>query len=321
MINWHSYHDKLLSIEFNIKNARILLVFNVNFFSKPFVFEPLYHNHLKHEFFFVNQGECVIRIDGKDYLMQTKSFIGVPTGINHNVCHKSDDAQVLPVSMQFFKIKKQAGEMDIDFFELLNELVSPKYNPRTFSGCLKVFETFERLSQTFQNVCKPLYQEYFEYTVIQFFIEVVYCMGLESLISKNNKKDISAFTDINSVDLKSDIAPEEKGKQFYTEIIEGYLGNLDYKKTTLSELAEKLQLSVRHTGRLVKQIYNIGFSELFTLTRMNLAKSMILETDLSFDIISEHIGYSYKGFLLAFKRITGKTPTEFRKTAATNRKN
>jgi two-component system response regulator YesN len=92
------------------------------------------------------------------------------------------------------------------------------------------------------------------------------------------------------------------------------MNDLSYQKISLLELSDMLQLSVRQARRLIKQLYNIGFSELFSLTRIAMSKSMICETDLTLESIAEQVGYSYKGFLRAFKKVTGISPAEYRKT-------
>ena len=309
MITWLTYSKNVfLSVDFTIKNAHISLIFDKNSLSTISEFLPLYHIHSAYELFFVEQGECTIKIAGDDYVLNANSFIVVPAGASHNVCRKSDDARIFPISIQFDKTRAHSGELNIDFFELLHTLLSQNDEPRVFCECFRIFKTFDVLLKTFQNIHKPLYEEYFEHVAIQFFIDFIYCMDMEAIIPKfvPDKLPVDSLHGNTAGD-------NEKIKKFYTGIIEEYLTDLANKKVSLPELADKLQLSTVHTSRLIKRFYNTDFSNLFTCTRMNMAKSMIFETDLSLDNISEQIGYSYKGFLAAFKRVTGKTPAECRK--------
>lgn len=314
MINYYKYAGKLSAlIEFSIKNARIITGVGEDIFMTPYISPPLYHHHVKHEIFFARQGECNIKIDGNDYCLKANSFMYIPVMRNHHFGQSSENARIFALQFDFKKSKKHADIMNIDFFKVLNSLFSSDSEPRVFGESIRVFEKFDEWRGMIQNIPAPLYDEYFEYSFIQFFIEVIYRMDENLSLLKGNQKIPAPLSDKTSAGLSHDISLSAIDRQSYINIIEDYFFELPYGKTSLAELAGRLKLSAPYTKRLIRRLYNMNFTELSALSKINMAKGLILETDLSFENVAEKIGYSYKGFLNAFKNITGMTPSEFKK--------
>jgi YesN/AraC family two-component response regulator len=88
---------------------------------------------------------------------------------------------------------------------------------------------------------------------------------------------------------------------------------------SLSELAKRIGESPHHVSQVINEKLNKNFFELLATFRIEEAKK-ILSADrknkLTIEEISEMVGYNSKtAFNNAFKKITGKTPSEFRKSA------
>ena len=304
--------NEMISTDFAIMNARILFIFRKDAFSKPFETDSLYHSHPKHEFFFIRQGDFTIYIDGIEYLLDTNSFVAVPAGAAHHADRLGEGAQVFCATVQFYEAQKSDDGTAGNFFGSLHGLMSKKVESLIIRDCPKVFEKLNELSDALQNIRNPLYRQYLECTAQQLFIGMICCMGINTCF--HNKKQAKALSSLPNVSYApSGVALNKEGRQFYTQIIDDFIGDLSYEKITLPQLAGRLRIGDRQTSRLIKQIYDISFEELFSRTRVTMAKSMILESDLPIEKIAEQVGYSYVGFLRAFKRLTGKTPTEFRK--------
>ena len=74
---------------------------------------------------------------------------------------------------------------------------------------------------------------------------------------------------------------------------------------TLSDLAEKLQLSRKHSARLVERYMGASFSEVLTRHRI-CAANLLMKTDKSLTLaeIADMVGYSsYSGFWKAFHKV------------------
>jgi AraC-like DNA-binding protein len=90
---------------------------------------------------------------------------------------------------------------------------------------------------------------------------------------------------------------------------------------SLPDLADKLKISVHQLSQAINEGLSKTFFELTAEYRVNEAKRLLKEqSNIKIEEIAEQVGYSSKSsFNTVFKKITGKTPSEFRseKTEAT----
>jgi YesN/AraC family two-component response regulator len=90
---------------------------------------------------------------------------------------------------------------------------------------------------------------------------------------------------------------------------------------SLSELAKKIGESPHHVSQVMNEKLNKSFFELLGTYRIGEAKRLLSDNkknNLTVEEISEMVGYNSKtAFNNAFKKITGKTPSEFRKSVNT----
>lgn len=94
-----------------------------------------------------------------------------------------------------------------------------------------------------------------------------------------------------------------------------YINKYYHTNLTLGEVADICNLSQFHFSRIFKQQYGVNFIEYITNLRIYKAKQLLLESGVTIDEISEKVGYkevSY--FSKTFKKITGISPSEYRKT-------
>ncbi|MBP3760946.1 MAG: helix-turn-helix transcriptional regulator [Ruminococcus sp.] len=83
---------------------------------------------------------------------------------------------------------------------------------------------------------------------------------------------------------------------------------------TIPSIAEKMNLSVAHFQRLYKQRYGISCSKDILTSRMELAKQLLIDTDMSAVEISEKCGYyDYAHFSKVFMKYACVSPAKYRK--------
>jgi YesN/AraC family two-component response regulator len=83
---------------------------------------------------------------------------------------------------------------------------------------------------------------------------------------------------------------------------------------TLQEAAAKVHLNPSYLSQLFKQQMKMNFVEYVLEQRMERAKRLLANTCLRISEVAERVGYADLAYFSnAFKRVTGKTPTEFRK--------
>ena len=106
-------------------------------------------------------------------------------------------------------------------------------------------------------------------------------------------------------------------KQDYNEIVfkakQLIKDNLQ-KELTVTGIAKELYLSPNYFSRLFKKVEGVGCNEYIITKRIALAKELLTTTTLRTGKIAMMVGYPDTNyFSLAFKKMVGITPTEFRK--------
>ena len=87
-----------------------------------------------------------------------------------------------------------------------------------------------------------------------------------------------------------------------------------YKALTLDSLSVLLNLSKRHTERLIYEKYGTSFIKIRTQSRLNAAMNMLADEYLKLSEIAEKCGFSSCiHFLNTFKEVYGVAPSEYRK--------
>jgi AraC-like DNA-binding protein len=117
----------------------------------------------------------------------------------------------------------------------------------------------------------------------------------------------SSLTESGKMTILDSITHELKTKHYYSD-------NL----ASLSELAKKIGESPHHVSQVINEKLDQSFFELLASYRVEEAKRILLDdkkNKLTVEEISEMVGYNSKtAFNNAFKKLTGKTPSEFRKS-------
>ena len=98
------------------------------------------------------------------------------------------------------------------------------------------------------------------------------------------------------------------------KIVEEFFQKRYNEEVSIEDLARELCLSVPHTHRIVKKVFDEGFKKTLMKQRIEHACMLIKQGELTLTDIAYLCGYtSYNGFLSAFKSHTGKTPKEYEK--------
>ena len=108
------------------------------------------------------------------------------------------------------------------------------------------------------------------------------------------------------------VAKKKVGMQYRYEI-DALLAKNYARDIDLSFLARALYLSPKRVAVLIQSLYGKSFRQVKVEMKLQVAKQMLTETDLTVAQIAEKIGYrSTRGFLSAFVQMTGMTPSKYR---------
>ncbi|MFC3345232.1 helix-turn-helix domain-containing protein [Paenibacillus abyssi] len=92
-----------------------------------------------------------------------------------------------------------------------------------------------------------------------------------------------------------------------------YIHSHFYEPITLNDVADWVYLSASHFSRLFKAEMGVTFIEYLTKYRVEQSKRLIKVTSLPIEVIANNTGFANAGyFATTFKRLEGKTPTEYR---------
>lgn len=106
---------------------------------------------------------------------------------------------------------------------------------------------------------------------------------------------------------------EEKTNLVAVKLAKEYIISNFSNNITLKEVADKVFLSQNYLSELFKKEMGEGFYEFLSRYRINVAKDLLVSTNLRIYEISERVGYNDPvTFGRAFKKVTGFTPVSFR---------
>ncbi len=116
---------------------------------------------------------------------------------------------------------------------------------------------------------------------------------------KDTGDEDSLTTSIGEIDLRARLDAE-------------FVGHSDF--ATQEELAERFHISDRHFSRLMQQYYGMSYTEKVNEVRCGFASEMLENSDATIAEVCVKSGFqSYAYFGRVFKRLTGMSPSEYRK--------
>ena len=215
------------------------------------------------------------------------------------------------ISLSFWKLVKKASQAGTSIFKTNDDVIRSIRN-LIFHMCVIIL-IFIIVKTTLHGNAGNIF--------IGLYVAVFTLLTTSRVMSSSTYFDLSvSFLDISMGKYrKSSLTEEGKQKILGNIIIEFetqqyYLENL----ASLSDLAKKVGESPHHVSQVLNEKLDKNFFELLAKYRVEKAK-MILNEDhknrLTIEEISEMVGYNSKtAFNNAFKKLTGKTPSEFRKS-------
>jgi AraC family transcriptional regulator len=112
----------------------------------------------------------------------------------------------------------------------------------------------------------------------------------------------------------------EKVKNTIIELIHNY-DNIKIKKNFSSIISEKLQIDYSYISSIFSLIHGVTIEKYIILQRIERAKELLVYNELSLSEISDKLGYGNVQHLSTqFKKITGITPSYFKKIKDEKRK-
>lgn len=243
--------------------------------------EPHFHDFL--EILFVTDGQVQITIEDKAYNVSKGDLIIYNAGVQHSErSNVSDPAKILFVAYDGLQITDLPP----------NWLIPASYDYAFHSG--KMYDIF----YTYFNILiKEFELKDNFYTEIAQNVSRTLLMYVLRLI--NHTKNTSALLDSSKI----------------IETALSYIEENFRDKITLDDLAEACFTNKFYISHLFTRIQNVSIGKYIVNRRIEEAKLLLSDEDLSIASIAEQTGFIDPGyFCRAFKKNTGLTPSDYRKT-------
>lgn len=131
---------------------------------------------------------------------------------------------------------------------------------------------------------------------------------------------LNNFSHINIDKLRHEVELDYNEEPFVLKKVVEYINDNISKKMTLDELSDLTKWSTNHFVLMFKKYINQTPYKYILIKRIEKAKAEIRANDFVLMDISIGLGFkSYSNFCNAFKKITGKTPEQYKKEALTKK--
>lgn len=141
---------------------------------------------------------------------------------------------------------------------------------------------------------------------------------IEKPIDLNKTKEIIEKTLENKRGEKGINTGDILGK---IEKVKSFIERNCYKKTSLTDVSKAVCLSPKYLSRIFKKSTGMNFIEYKLKIKMEKAKELLVRTGYNVNQIAEKLGYeNTESFIRQFNKLTGLTPTEYRRKCLTKKK-
>lgn len=281
----------------SIEKKIVITSFNsIDYYNLNKEFYQLPDSHSYWEMVYVDRGAVISNYDDIGHSIFEGQVVFHPPGSSHShVSNKLVSNSVLVVSFS----------SDSEFLR--------EFHRKIFS----VTDTSKKLLSLFMEECaislgdiannsggipKPLNMSC-EYDGSSQLLECYFVSFLLSLLRIGGYKKIEETDDSRSIISIS-----------FTELLKRYLNDNVYRMLTLKDLCRKFNLSQSNICKRWKETYHMGIIEYFTLLKIEESKRLIRLQKYSITQISHMLGYAtIHHFSHSFKKIVGKSPSEYRR--------
>lgn len=218
------------------------------------------------------------------------------------------------VILAIAELLKKAGQSGISILKTDDEILKSLRN--MISHFIIISTIFLIVKVTFKG-------DLGDYFIGLYITFIILLTGFRVMYSSTYFDHSASFLDVSIVKYLKSSLNEVSKQRIHDRIVLEFEKNHYYSNNlaSLSELAKKIGESPHHVSQVINEKLNKSFFELLAYYRIEEAKKIITDDrdlKLTVEEISEIVGYNSKtAFNNSFKKITGKTPSEFRKFVKT----
>ncbi len=261
------------------------------------------HFHDFFEMFYVLEGRCIHQVGNRRSLLTAGNLCLIQPKVTHSI-DVSDESIIIDVLIRrstfrhYFYSILQGDNLLANFF------MSTLYSRQGIDYLIFHTGNDSTLSYTLMELCSEFLEQ-----------ETYFSILINALLTRIFVQLLRRHTDDCEL-------PDDHLNDTFTAIqITRYL-QMNTSTATLNDLAAQFHYSPEYTSRLVKRITGQTFIRLLTSVRIENAEQLLRDTMMPVADIASTVGYeSSEHFIRTFHRITGETPSEYRRVRSigTNR--
>jgi len=247
------------------------------------------HMHSFWELFYLQKGTLTVNSETQTYILQENQLLLIPPNTYHNSVSSADVVKK-SIFFTFEKVKTSDTE------KLFSELSTLFCNCNFF-----VLKDCDHLGQLVEKILEHGASDE---------------LGKSWRMKANITELIFSLYDHLKahIDLCLNDTMSPNTYWVYKYAIDRLLDQYYMTNISLEELSEKLFASPQNIARIISTAYGKNFNDLKLELKMRNAKRLLRDTNFSISKIGESIGYTTtRGFLAAFQKYEGCTPSEYRK--------
>lgn len=272
------------------------------YLSKHNRYTPVFlHSHVFFEIIYVLSGIAHHKISGEDMLLKEGDLCMVSPTVKHSLSVMDDDSIILNIIMR----KKTIEDI---FYSVLRDqdIISSFFINGLYTKNHASYLLFHTSGdQEIQKAILEMYIEQMEDAPYSNRIISSMLIIFYTKLIRKYKKAISTS--------ESSLDDQEKRNQIFHYILE------HIQDVSLYGLADYMNYSVPYCSKLIKNITGYNYSRLIRKIRFEKAESLLKNTSLSIQTISQELGYeSPENFMHAFKKEYHLTPSDYRKNINPN---
>lgn len=250
--------------------------------------DSIVHTHSFWELFYLQEGHLCIKSENQEYNLYPNQALLIPPGVYHNTSY---DSATRKISVLFTFEKLNAPSEEPLFTKIFSAFCNCglfKLDDCEYSGLL--------LNMILDAPCTD---------------EVVKNWLIKSRVTELLLNLYESIKNENAIHLDTFLRPNSYF--VYKYAIDKLLDMYYMTDISLEELSRKIYVSPQTVSRIIYSTYGKSFNELKLELKIRNAKKMLLETSLNVNDIGQKNGYTTsRGFLAAFLKYEGCTPSEYR---------
>jgi len=255
------------------------------------------HFHVDNELHFLLSGSAVLDIGGHDVTIHAGDICLLAPRASHYPKFRSDDLEKanfwFSLAQSNTDTRRSGYYSEYDHYSTIFKSVDGHFILQD-PGLLSIIRAL--IAQPFSAESAHIYQA----------LLAVFFMTLAKRIEQQH---------LPHRDQAVRVASDRENSFKQRKIVEEFFQKRYNEEVSIDDLAKELCLSVPHTHRVVKKVFDGGFKQTLIKQRIEHACMLIKQTHLPLSEVAIRCGYtSYNGFLAAFKSYTGKTPKEYEKS-------